>query len=143
MMSLMHKNIKEYTLGCKLTSCSHFPGGATFRYIDGHIAHVQCAGITTLNIQGGSYAWHKFTFEQLKEKNKVIYADDGILECKYMRNIPIDYYDEIYCPMSILISSMFRKYFDVLGLGIDVKVNGKNRFWRIKIKRNNKEIKEN
>jgi hypothetical protein len=44
--------------------------------------------------------------------------------------------------MSILIQPMFRKYFDILSLGNNVTVNGKNRFWRVKIKRNNKEIEE-
>lgn len=142
MMCLMYKNIREYALSCKLTCCQSYLGSATFRYVDGHIVYVTCIGITSLNMQDLVYSWRKFTFEQLKEKNKVVYADDGVLECAYIRNLPIDYYDEIYCPMSILISPTYRKYFDVLGLANDVKVNGKNRFWRIRIKRNNKEIED-
>jgi hypothetical protein len=142
----MHKPIREYSFSGILKNCSRFTGGGKFTRgeygcYNGDIAKVHCIGVTTLK-HSCKAKWYKFTFKQLKAKNKVVYADDGILECQYMRSLPIDYYDEIYCPMSILILPMFRKYFDILSLGSNVTVNGKNRFWRIKIKRNNKEIEE-
>lgn len=146
MMCLMHKSIREYTFSGILKYCTRFsPGGkftrSEYGCYNGDIAEVHCIGVTTLETFNKAKL-DKFTFEQLKAKNKVVYTDDGILECKQMRILPIDYYDEIYCPMSILMLPMFRKYFDILDLKHDVKVNGKNRFWRIKIKRNNKKIED-
>ena len=55
---------------------------------------------------------------------------------KYIRYVPIDYDGEMYVPSSIVLSPMLCKWFDIMRFAHEqVSVNGKNRFYRVVIKR--------
>ena len=75
--------------------------------------------------------------QQLIDENKIYKEDtDGIYEVKYIRNLPIDYYGEIYCPMSILFMKHLRNKYEIVKMADkDIIVNGKNRFYRVLVKR--------
>ena len=75
--------------------------------------------------------------QQLIDENKIHKEDtDGIYEVKYTRNLPIDYYREIYCPISILFLPYLRNKYEIAKTVYStIKVNGKNRFLRILVKR--------
>ena len=75
--------------------------------------------------------------QQLIDENKIYKEDtDGIYEVKYIRNLPIDYYGEIYCPISILFLQHLRNKYEIAKTVYrTIKVNGKNRFLRVLVKR--------
>ena len=75
--------------------------------------------------------------QQLIDENKIYKEDtDGIYEVKYIRNLPIDYYGEIYCPISILVMQHLRNKYEIAKTVYrTIKVNGKNRFLRVLVKR--------
>ena len=75
--------------------------------------------------------------QQLIDENKIYKEDtDGIYEVKYIRNLPIDYYGEIYCPISILFLQHLRNKYEIVKLTDKmITVNGKNRFFRVLVKR--------
>ena len=75
--------------------------------------------------------------QQLIDENKIYKEDtDGIYEVKYTRNLPIDYYGEIYCPTSILFLPYLRNKYEIIKMAEKaIIVNGKNRFFRVLVKR--------
>ena len=75
--------------------------------------------------------------QQLTDENKIYKEDtDGIYEVKYVRNLPIDYYGEIYCPTSILFLQHLRNKYEIVKIADKtITVNGKNRFFRVLVKR--------
>ena len=75
--------------------------------------------------------------QQLIDENKIYKEDaDGICEVKYTRNLPIDYYGEIYCPTSILFMPHLMNKYEIVKLADKmITVNGKNRFLRVLVKR--------
>ena len=75
--------------------------------------------------------------QQLIDENKIYKEDaDGICEVKYTRNLPIDYYGEIYCPTSILFAPYLRKQYEIVKMADKmITVNGKSRFFRVLVKR--------
>ena len=74
--------------------------------------------------------------QQLTDENKIYKEDtDGIYEVKYTRNLPIDYYGEIYCPISILFLPHLRKQYEIIKDNRAITVNGKKRFIRVLVKR--------
>ena len=75
--------------------------------------------------------------QQLIDENKIHKEDtDGIYEVKYIRNLPIDYYGEIYCPTSIMFAPYLRNKYEIAKTVYrTIKVNGKNRFLRVLVKR--------
>ena len=75
--------------------------------------------------------------QQLIDENKIYKEDaDGIYEVKYTRNLPIDYYGEIYCPISILFMPYLKNKYEIVKLADKmITVNGKNRFFRVLVKR--------
>lgn len=76
------------------------------------------------------------TFEQLKAKNRAEYDDKtGILNVNLLQHIPVDYFDEMLLPASVLVRPDVRVNFDILGVRNDVFVNGKHKFWRVLVKR--------
>ena len=75
--------------------------------------------------------------QQLIDENK-IYKEDayGTYEVKYIRNLPIDYYSEIYCPTSILFLQHLRNKYEIVKMADKaIIVNGKKRFIRVLVKR--------
>ena len=76
------------------------------------------------------------TFEQLKAKKRAEYDDKtGILNVNLLQHIPVDYFDEMLLPVSVLIRPDVRVNFDILDVRNDVSVNGKRKFWRVLVKR--------
>ena len=75
--------------------------------------------------------------QQLIDENKIYKEDaNGIYEVKYIRNLPIDYYGEIYCPTSIMFAPYLRKQYEIVKMADKaITVNGKNRFLRVLVKR--------
>ena len=75
--------------------------------------------------------------QQLIDENKIYKEDtDWIYEVKYTRNLPIDYYGEIYCPISILFLQHLRNKYEIIKMADKaIIVNGKNRFFRVLVKR--------
>lgn len=75
--------------------------------------------------------------QQLIDENKIYKEDaDGIYEVKYNRNLPIDYYGEIYCPISILFMPHLKKKYEIIKMADKmITINGKNRFFRVLVKR--------
>ena len=137
MMALMYKSTIKYSLAGKINSCSRFTGGATFKLPEGDIANVQCIAVTTLDVFDIVKSHPSKTLQQLIDENKIYKEDaDGIYEVKYTRNLPIDYYGEIYCPISILFLQHLRKQYEIIKMADkDIIVNGKNRFYRVLVKR--------
>ena len=137
MMSLMYKNIFPYTFAGKFCFILSFSGGATFKRPNGSIARVNVCGISTMLDLTLPFKWHLYTTQQLKDKGKFILADGTqTLECKYIADIPIDYEDDIFVPMSVFLLQIIRKYFDIIRVAKEgVKVNGKNRFHRVVIRK--------
>ena len=76
--------------------------------------------------------------QQLIDENKIYKEDtDSTYEVKYIRNLPIDYYGEIYCPISILFLPYLRNKYEIIKMAKKaITVNGKNRFYRVLVKRN-------
>ena len=137
MMALMYKSTIKYSLAGKFNSCHRFSGGATFARPAGDIATVHCIAVTTLDVFDLCKRYPSKTLQQLIDENKIYKEDtDGTYEVKYARNLPIDYYGEIYCPTSILFSPYWRKQYEIVKMADkDITVNGKNRFYRILVKR--------
>ena len=75
--------------------------------------------------------------QQLIDENKIYKEDtDGTYEVNYICNLPIDYYGEIYCPTSILFSPYLRKQYEIVKMADkQITVNGKNRYYRVLVKR--------
>ena len=137
MMDLMYKSTIKYSLAGKINACDKFSGGATFTRPNGDIAHVHCVAVTTLDVFDVVKSYPSKTLQQLTDENKIYKEDaDGIYEVKYIRNLPIDYYGEIYCPTSILFLPHLRKQYEIVKIADKtITVNGKNRFFRVLVKR--------
>ena len=137
MMALMYKSVIKYSLAGKINHCSRFTGGATFTLPEGDIANVQCVAVTTLDVFDVFKQQKSKTLQQLIDENKIYKEDtDGIYEVKYTRNLPIDYYGEIYCPISILFMPYLKNKYEIVKLADKmITVNGKNRFFRVLVKR--------
>ena len=77
------------------------------------------------------------TTAELEAKGKLNKDDTtGEMEVGYPRHVPIDLEGTCLVPMSCLLSSKFKEKYEVLGLcQTMVTVNGKNRFFRIRVRR--------
>lgn len=141
LMCLKYREILPYSLQKRLLICSDSSG--TFKRPNGDIVNHKYIGLSTIDCKQSLRCWGKYTVAELKKMGKFVYADDGILECQYLKYVPVDYYDEIYVSIGILGQKWANDYFDFIGLPkTEVVVNGKKRFTRIVIKRNNREIKD-
>ena len=136
MMALMYKSTIKYSLAGKINACDKFSGGATFTRPNGDIVRVHCIAVTTLDVFDVVKSHPSKTLQQLIDENKIYKEDtDGIYEVKYTRNLPIDYYGEIYCPTSILFLPHLRKQYEIIKDNKKITVNGKKRFIRVLVKR--------
>ena len=137
MMALMYKSVIKYSLAGKINACDKFTGGAAFTRPNGDIVRVHCIAVTTLDVFDVVKRYPSKTLQQLIDENKIYKEDtDGIYEVKYTRNLPIDYYGEIYCPTSILFAPYWRKHYEIIKMSDkDIIVNGKTRFRRVLVKR--------
>ena len=137
MMALMYKSTIKYSLAGKINACDKFTGGAAFTRPNGDIVKVHCIAVTTLDVFDVVNRPPSKTLQQLIDENKIYKEDtDGIYEVKYTRNLPIDYYGEIYCPTSILFAPYWRKHYEIIKMADkDIIVNGKTRFRRVLVKR--------
>jgi len=57
------------------------------------------------------------------------------MEVRYIKHVPIDLEGTCLVPMSCLLSSKFKETHEILGWSNQVKVNGKHRFFRIRVRR--------
>ena len=137
MMALMYKSTIKYSLAGKFNLCSNFTGGATFTRPNGDIATLKCVAATTLDVFDICKKQPSKTLQQLTDENKIYKEDtDGIYEVKYISNLPIDYYGEIYCTTSILFMKHLRNKYEIVKMADKtITVNGKNRFRRVLVKR--------
>lgn len=137
MIALMYKSTIKYSLAGKINFCSIFTGGATFTRPNGDIVKVQCGAATTLAVFDICKKQPSKTLQQLIDENKIYKEDtDGTYEVKYISNLPIDYYGEIYCPTSILFLPHLRNKYEIVKMADkQIIVNGKNRFLRVLVKR--------
>lgn len=137
MMALMYKSVIKHSLAGKINNCSGFTGGATFKRPDGDITVVQCIAVTTLDVFDIVKQHPNKTLQQLIDESKIYKDDaDGIYEVKRIKNLPVDYYGEIYCPTSILFLPYLRNQYEIIKMADKaITVNGKNRFHRVLVKR--------
>lgn len=135
MMCLGHKTLLPYTLAGKLNLCSGFTGGAIYRRPDNTLANVQSVAITTLRTDYQRVT-PKFTTVELLAKGK-LYKDDntGEYEVKYIKDIPIDLQYTCLVPISAAVLYEIKQKYDILGIADQCVVNGKSRFYRIRIQR--------
>ena len=136
MMALTCKSVIKHSLAGKINNCGGFPGGATFIRPAGDIATVQCIAATTFDVFDIVKQHPNKTLQQLIDENRIYKDDaDGIYEVRYLKNLPVDYYGEIYCPTSILFLPYLRNQYEIIKMSKIVTVNGKNRFHRVLVKR--------
>ena len=137
MMALLYKSVIKYSLAGKINLTCRFTGSAEFTRPNGDIARVQCTGPTTLDVDVPVGREPSKTLQQLTNENKIYKDDtDGIYEVKYIKDLPIDYYGEVYCPTTILFLQHLRNQYQIIKMADKmVTVNGKNRFQRVLVKR--------
>lgn len=136
LMNLMYKRVKSVLLSGQLNSCSAFSGGAKFIHANGRPAGASCPAVTTLDVVD-ICRQPSLTTAELEAKGKLNKDDTtGEMEVGYIRNVPIDLEGTCLVPISCLLSSKFKEKYEVLGLcQTMVTVNGKNRFFRIRVRR--------
>lgn len=138
-MNLMYKRVKPIFLAGRFSSASGYPdGGATFN-VNYPIPHIACCtvrSVTTLKCED-IYTQPAATTVELEAKGKLNRDDaTGEMEVKYVKHVPIDLEGTCLVPMTCLFSSKFKEKYEVLGLcQTMVTVNGKNRFFRIRVRR--------
>ena len=135
MMCLSHDILLPYTLNNKFNLCNGFKGFATYKRPDNTLAFVQSAAITTL-LTNYSRRMPSLTTSELLAKGK-LYKDDntGEYEVRYIKDIPIDLEGTCLVPISAAALYEIKQKYDILGITDQCVVNGKNRFYRIRIKR--------
>ena len=136
LMNLMYKRVKPILLSGLLNFCDKFYGGAKYIHANGHFAGTSSAAVTTLKCETPN-AQPAFTTAELQAKGKLNKDDaTGEMEVGYYKNVPIDLEGTCLVPMTCLLSSKFKEKYEVLGLcQTMVTVNGKNRFFRIRVRR--------
>lgn len=137
-MNLMCKRVKPIFLTGKFSSAGGYSGGATFnvKHPIPNIAHCVVRSVTTLKCEDPCKQ-PSLTKAELEAKGKLNKDDaTGEMEVGYLRHVPIDLEGTCLVPMSCLLSSKFKEKYEVLGLcQTMVTVNGKNRFFRIRVRR--------
>ena len=136
MMALItYKSVIKHSLAGKINNCGGF-GCATFKRPAGDIATVNCIAVTTFDVFDTVKQHPNKTLQQLIDENRIYKDDaDGIYEVRYIKNLPVDYYGEIYCPTSVLFLPYLRNQYEIIKMSKIVTVNGKNRFLRVLVKR--------
>ena len=136
LMVFTNKRVKPIFLAGRLNSCGAYTGGATFIYADGHIASLMVRCVTTLKCEDPTRQ-PSLTTAELEAKGKLNKDDTtGEMEVKYTKNVPIDLEGTCLVPITCLLSSKFKEKYEVLGLcQTMVTVNGKHRFFRIRVRR--------
>lgn len=135
-MNLLYKRVKPIFLTGRLSFASVYRGGTKFVHANGHIAGIKVCGVTTLKCED-STRQPSLTTAELEAKGKLNKDDaTGEMEVGYLRHVPIDLEGTCLVPMTCLLSSKFKEKYEVLGLcQTMVTVNGKNRFFRIRVRR--------
>lgn len=135
-MNLMYKRVKPIFLAGRLNSCDRFTGGVAFIHADGHIASFMVCCVTTLKCED-PFRQPSLTTAELEAKGKLNKDDTtGEMEVRFFKNVPIDLEGTCLVPITCLLSSKFKEKYEVLGLcQTMVTVNGKNRFFRIRVRR--------
>lgn len=137
-MVIGHKLVLKLALQKKLHTC-HLGGGMTMMH-HGQItkpSSIALTTFTTLSEDSAVFIKPKFTLEELKAKGKILHDDlTKMMNVDYVRYLPIDWYGEICCPVSILTREDLFDDYDFIGFAPQtVKVNGRARFYRVIVKR--------
>ena len=134
-MNLMYKRVKPHLLAKRLNSTG-MSGGSPFLHADGHIAGVTVDAVTTLDVVDHSRQ-PSLTTAELEAKGKLNRDDaTGEMEVKFIKDVPIDLEGTCLVPATCLTSKEFKKKYDILGLvKTPVVVGGKNRFFRVRVRR--------
>ena len=137
MMALMYKSVIKHSLAGKINICCEYSRGGTFIRPTGDIATVHCIAATTFDVFDMVKQHPNKTLQQLIDENRIYKDDaDGIYEVRYVKNLPVDYHGEVYCPTSILFLPYLRNQYEIIKMADKaITVNGKNRFHRVLVKR--------
>ena len=135
-MNLMYKRVKPHLLAKRLNASSSFNGGGRFAHVDGHIVAIKCVAVTTLDVVDHSRQ-PSLTQAELLAKGKLNKEDStGEMEVKFIKDVPIDLEGTCLVPATCLTSKEFKKKYEILGLcTTPVVVDGKSRFFRIRVRR--------
>lgn len=139
LMNLMYKQVKPIFLAGRFSSACGYPGGeATFNvnYPIQRVTYCPVRTVTTLKCED-PFRQPSLTTAELEAKGKLNKDDTtGEMEVRFFKNVPIDLEGTCLVPITCLLSSKFKEKYEVLGLcQTMVKVNGKNRFFRIRVRR--------
>lgn len=135
MMNLIGKRVMPIFLSGRLNSCCTYAGGAKFIYADGNLACFMTCAVTTLKCED-TCKLPSLSMAELQAKGKLNKDDaTGEMEVRYIKHAPIDLEGTCLVPMSCLLNSKFKETYEMLGWSKQVTVNGKNRFFRIRVRR--------
>ena len=143
LMCLGHKKNLNYMLYGKINICSphlkHDTNNGNcwpFVWKDNSIAYVWCAALTSLKIHPTNRKLPSLTTAELTKKNRLHYEDTTKeIEVSLVQNIPIDLQGTCLVPITAALIPEIKAKYEILGLVKSCVVNGKSRFYRIRIKR--------
>ena len=101
--------------------------------IDKWVMYIYITNIDSIDSENSYNPFHsnKDKYTLVKVGNRIIRNYD------YMKYIPLDYYDELLCPFSVIFDH-YRKDFDILKLNEPIEyLDGKPRYVRMLVKRKN------
>lgn len=143
LMCLGNKKNLHFLLSGKINVCDlnvkarHNSGNAwPFVWKDNSIAYVWCNALTTLKTLPTSRKLPHLTTAELAKKNKLHYEDTTKeMEVSLVQNIPTDLQGTCLAPITAALIPEVKAKYEIIGLAKSCVVNGKNRFYRIRIKR--------
>lgn len=141
MMCVMHKPIAKYTLSGRINAL--FPNtsrncksGSGWPFLNpaGNTAYVWCAGLTTLMPLPTHRKLPSLTIAELAKKKRLHYEDTTKeMVVDYVRNIPTDLGGTCLVPMTACLIPEVKQKYEILGLTRSCVVDGKARFYRVRI----------
>lgn len=141
MMCTLHKPIAKYTLSGKINGLfpivPHNDGGTGWSFIhNSEIKYVWCCGLTTLATMPSHRKLPSLTTAELAKKNRLHYDDiTKEMEVDFMRNIPTDLEGTCLVPMTACLTPEIKEKYEILGFTKSCIVGGKNKFYRVRIRR--------
>lgn len=141
MMCVMHKPIAKYTLSGRINGLypivpPNYKGGNGWSFLDatGKLAYVWCSGLTTLVPFPTSRKLPSLTTAELAKKKRLHYEDTTKeMVVDYVRNIPTDLKGTCLVPMTVCLTPEVKQKYEILGFTRTCVVDGKARFYRVRI----------
>ena len=142
-MCLGNKNNLNHLLSGKINICNpkvkRDPNNGncwSFVWKDNSIAYVWCNALTTLKTLPTIRKLPHLTTAELTNKNRLHYEDTTKeMEVSLVQNIPIDLEGTCLTPITAALIPEIKAKYEILGITKSCIVNGKSRFYRIRIKR--------